>query len=449
MNINTTQQQLEKINEEYHYFNKLCNVQTKKTGKLKDYVISVKDALCVKDVETKGGSAILEGYKPLFNATVIEKLLAEGATIIGKTSQDAFGFGTFSTNVGNNMQIPLNPFDKNHSTGGSSGGAAGFTQLAKKKGIKHIALGESTGGSIAAPASFCGVYGLTPTYSLVSRYGLLDYANSLDKIGPIAASVKELAMCLSIIAGHDEKDATSSKTSIPDYEKGLSKPIKGMKIAVIKECFGKGIDPAIKQNILETIETLKKQGATIEEISLPTTTEYALEAYYILAMCEASTNLAKYCGIRYGRHEKLEGNFNQYFSKVRSHGFNKEEKRRILLGTFARMSGYRDAYYIKAAKVRTLIIQEYKKAFEKYDILISPTMPMVAPTFDEIKRLTPLQHYMVDLMTVGPSLAGLPHISCPTGFKDNMPIGTMFIADHFQEEKLLQIASSIEELNHG
>ncbi len=440
-------EQINQINNEYHYFNELCNIQTKKTGKLKDYVVSVKDALCVKGVETKGGSAILDGYKPLFNATVVERLLGEGATIIGKTAQDAFGFGSFSINVGNNMQIPLNPFDKNRSTGGSSGGAAGFTQIASKKGIKHIAIGESTGGSIACPASFCGVYGLTPTYSLVSRYGLMDYANSLDKIGVLTASAKELALGLSIIAGYDEKDATSSNMKIPDYEKVLNKSINGMKIAIVKECLGKGVDPVIVKNIAEIIEKLKKQGVIVEEINLPITTEYALETYYILAMCEASTNMAKYCGIRYGKHEKLECNFNEYFTKVRSHGFNKEEKRRILLGTFARMSGYRDAYYIKAAQVRTLIIEEYKKAFKKYDALISPAMPFTAPTFQEIKKLTPLQHYMADIMTVGPNLAGLPHISCPTGFKDKMPLGTMFIADHFQEEKLLQIASRLENGN--
>ena len=443
-----TLKQIEKLNNEYHQFNTLCHVQNKhenKSGKLKKYAISVKDAICVKDINSSAGGAMLKEYKPLFHATVVEKLLAEGAIIIGKTAQDANGFGSFSVNVGEGLSIPLHPLDKTRSCGGSSGGAAGFTKLAEINQISHIALGESTGGSIAAPASFCGVYGLTPTYGLVSRYGLMDYANSLDKIGPIASSTKEIALCLSIIAGYDEKDSTSVNVKIPDYELSLHKPVKGMKIGIINECFGEGVDKEIAVCVMSAIDLLKKQGAIIEEVSLPTVTKYALETYYLLAMCEASTNLAKYCGIRYGAHEKLEGNFNEYFSKVRDKYFNKEEKRRILIGTFARMAGYRDAYYIKAAQVRTLIIAEYKNIFKKFDLLVCPAMSITAPTFKEIEKLTPLQNYMMDIMTVGPNLAGLPHISCPTGEnKKKMPIGTMFIADHFQEEKLLQVASALE-----
>ncbi len=459
MNIKGIIQQTEKINKEFHYFNTINNepksqkpkvsegLETKSQsaegkGRLNNIAVSVKDCICVKDLESRAGSKILENYKPVFDATVIEKIKQQGAIIIGKTAQDAFGFGSFSTNVGKDMSVPLNPFDKQRACGGSSGGAAGFTQKAP---FRHIALGQSTGGSIVAPASFCGVVGLCPTYGRVSRYGLMDYANSLDKIGPIAKTVEDIALMLEIIAGYDEKESTTLNAKVPKYTDFLKKDIKNLKIGIIKEAFGKGIDKEVKDKVEDAIKELEKQGAKTENISLPLTEKYVIPTYYLLAMCEASTNLAKFCGMRYGASEAIKGNFNEYFSKVRSDYFNDESKRRIIIGTFARMAGHRDAYYIKAAKVRTKIIEEYKKAFKKVDLLVSPTMPFVAPKFKEIEKLSPLQSYMADILTAGPNLAGLPHISIPVGFnKDKMPIGLMLIADHLKEEKLIQAASKLE-----
>src|SRR3989338_2635522 len=448
-------EEAKKIDKEYHYFN-IIDEDPKKggNGRLDNLAISVKDCICVRNLESRAGSKILQGYKPVFDAAVIDKVKTEGALIIGKTAQDAFGFGSFSVNVGKDMKIPLNPFDKKRSCGGSSGGAAGITQ---KASFKHIALSESTGGSIVCPASFCGVIGLCPTYGRVSRYGLMDYANSLDKIGPMAKSMEDIAAIMEIISGFDKNESTTLNEKVPKYtsflklsnesEKGLEKSkifpkkdIKGMNIGVIKEAFEEGIDQEVKNKVEEGISCLESQGAKTEKISLPLTQKYGIATYYLLAMCEASTNLAKYCGMRYGASEPVKGSFNEYFSEVRSKYFNEESKRRIMIGTFARMAGCRDAYYIKAAKVRTKIIEEYKKAFRKFDALVSPTMPITAPKFEEIERLTPLQNYMMDILTVGPNLAGLPHISIPICFnKDKMPVGLMLISDHLQEEKLIQI----------
>ncbi len=339
------------------------------------------------------------------------------------------------------MKIPLNPFDKKRVCGGSSGGAGGITQ---KASFPHIAIGESTGGSIVSPASFCGIVGLCPTYGRVSRYGLMDYANSLDKIGPMAKSVSDAALMLKSIAGFDEKESTSVNSDIDDYSSEIGKIAKDMKIGVIKESFGEGVDSEVSEAVKGAVKGLEELGVNNGEVSLPLTMKYGVEAYYLLSMAEASTNLAKFCGMRYGKEEKMEGSFNEYFTKVRSQYFSKEAKRRIIIGTFARMAGFRDAYYIKAMKARTKIIEEYKKAFKKYDVLVSPTMPFIAPKFSEIEKMTPLQNYMADILTAGPNIAGLPHISVPCGIKDGMPIGVMFIANHFEEKKLARIASAYE-----
>ena len=447
-----------KINKEYNYFNTISDElaleqakQIKKLIKNKDksiknkkllgIAISVKDSICVKGVESTAGSRILQGYNPLFNATVIEKVIKEGGIIIGKTSQDEFGFGSFSTNVGVGFKIPRNPIDKERSCGGSSGGAAG---LAKKADFPHIALGESTGGSIASPASFCDVFGLCPTYGRNSRYGLLDYGNSLDKIGPIGKTCYETALLQEAIEGHDSNDSTSLNAQAEDYTKIIGNPAKGMKIGIIKEAFGEGNDKAVEKHVNDGIERLKEEGVEFEEISLNLPIKYGLATYYMIATSEASTNLAKYCGMRYGISGKLEGSFNEYFTKVRSANFGDEAKRRIIMGTFARMSGFRDAYYIKAAKVRTLIINEYKKAFRNFDALLSPTVPILPPKFSEIEKLTPLQNYMMDVMLVGPNIAGLPHLNIPVGFEKNLPIGMLLVGDHLQESKLLQLGSVFE-----
>lgn len=444
-----------KVNKEYHYFNTICSdvaikrakgldqqiKKGKKTGKLLGVPISVKDAICVRGVESTAGSRILEGYIPPFNATVVQRCLDEGAVVIGKTAQDEFGFGGFSVNVGIGHAIPKNPFDPKRSTGGSSGGCAGFTQKTRHA---HLSLGESTGGSIVEPASFCGVVGLCPTYGRVSRYGLMDYANSLDKIGPMAKTVEEAALLLEIISGRDDHESTTLNAPVEPYTKNVKKSIKGMKIGVIKEAFAEGVEPAVEKRVWNGVKKLEKGGASYEEVSLKLPITYGISAYYLVATSEASTNLAKYCGMRYGKQDKLEGNFNEYFTRIRSAYFGEEAKRRIMLGTFARMAGYRDAYYLKALKVRTLIIQEYKKAFKKFDALITPTSPVLPPTFEEIAKLTPLQHYLLDIMTVSPNLAGLPHMNMTCGMEKDLPVGMLLTADHSQEGKLVQLGSWLE-----
>lgn len=409
-----------------------------KKGKLSGVAVSVKDNICTEGMQSTAGSRILEGYVPPFDATVVERAKQAGATIIGKTAQDEFGFGTFSTNCA--YDIPKNPHDKERSCGGSSGGAACLTAAAE---FKHIAIAESTGGSISCPSAFCGVVGLTPTYGLVSRWGLIDYANSLDKIGPIAENTKDAALMLSIIAGHDPRDSTSLKVKPQDYTKHLGKSVKGMKIGLPKEYFGEGVDETVAEKVQDAIKKLESMGCKVEKISLPHT-QYALPAYYIIAMAESSTNLAKFCGMRYGLHAALKGNYNEYFSTVRTTGFGEEAKRRIILGTYARMAGYRDAYYLKALKVRTKVIQDFKKAFKSVDVLCAPTMPVIAPKFSEIEKLTPIENYMMDVLTVAPNLAGMPMISIPCGEVKGIPVGLHIMGDHLQEGKIIQVADAFE-----
>lgn len=450
-NTHKALEEAENINEEYNYLNTISKelaleqaktVSKNPKGKLAGVVVSLKDAICAKGFHTRGGSRILTGYRPVFDSYVAEQIKKEGGIIIGTTAQDEFGFGGFSVNVGKDMKIPLNPFDKKHSCGGSSGGAAG---LAQKMSMPHIALGESTGGSIVAPGSFCGVHALCPTYGRISRYGLLDYGNSLDKIGPMAKSTEDIARMMDVVAGYDKRDSTSLPEKKDGYPSQTKKTVKGMKIGVIKECFSKDVDDDVKEICWDGIKKLESEGAEYEEVSMPLTTKYGLSAYYMVATSEASTNLAKYCGMRYGKHEKLQGNFNEYFTKVRSMHLGDEVKRRIILGTFARMSGFRDAYYIKAAKVRTKIIDEYKSLFKKYDMLASPAVPYKSPRFDDIDKMSPMQHFMADILLVGPNFAGMPHMNMPAGFKGKMPVGLMGIADHLNEGKLLQAAKEFDE----
>ncbi len=443
-------EECKKINKEYNYLNVISEdlaikqaaaIKKNPKGKLAGLPISIKDSICVKDVESTAGSKILKGYHPLFNATAVEKAVNEGAIIIGKTSQDEFGFGGFSVNTGIDFKIPLNPFDKERATGGSSGGSAG---LAQKASFNHVSFGESTGGSIVNPASFCGVFGLCPTYGRISRYGLIDYGNSLDKIGPIGKTPYDCALMLEVIAGHDIKDSTSLNEPVDSYTLYLNKDIKKIKIGIIKEAFTEGVDKKINTKIRNALTKLEKLGAKIEETSLPVSIKYGIPTYYLTCTAEASTNLAKFCGMRYGAYEKLEGNFDEYFTKVRSKNFGKEAKRRIMLGTFARMSGFRDAYYIKATKVRTLIIEEYKRAFKKFDVLVSPTVPILPPKIKDIPKLSIIENYMIDVLTVGPNLVGMPHMNIPIGFENNLPIGMMIISDHLKEGNLIQVAKEFE-----
>ncbi len=433
-----------KINKTHNYF---CTISEQEfleastneqhQTPLSGIALAIKDSIVVQGIESRAGSRILEGYKPLFTATCVQRAMDKGGMVLGKTNQDEFGFGAFNVNVGLGFEIPKNPFDKERSCGGSSGGAAGIVQRAS---YPMISYGESTGGSIAFPASFCGVFGLCPTYGRVSRYGLIDYANSLDKIGPLAKNAEDIATSLSIISGYDPNDSTSLNAPTEDYNKYLTQSLKGMRIGIITEGFGEHVTEEVKNAVHKGIEKLQELGARTAEVSTPTAVEYGIPTYYFLSTSEASTNLAKLCGLRYGKSEKIEGNFNQYFTAVRSKHFGKEAKRRIMIGTFARMAGYRDAYYIRAAKVRTLIIQEYQKLFEKYDVLICPTAPYLPPKIAEIEQMPPLHHYMADILTVGPNLAGLPHMNVPVGTSKGLPVGMLAIGNHLSEGNLIALA---------
>jgi len=432
--------ELTKLNQRYNFLITISESKPKKTGgMLSGLPVSVKDNICTKGIQSTAGSRILEGYIPPFDATCIDRIRRDGGEIVGKTAQDEFGFGTFSTNCG--FAVPKNPIDPARSCGGSSGGAAG---LVKALDMPHVAIAESTGGSISCPASFCGVTGLTPTYGLVSRYGLIDYANSLDKIGPIGKTVEDVALMLSVIAGHDRMDSTSISKKPENYLSYLKNAdLKGIRIGIPKEYFGEGVDERISRKVMDSAERMQELGATCSGCSLPAT-KYSIPAYYIIATAEASTNLAKFCGMRYGRDEKIEGEFNEYFSKVRSMYFGEEAKRRILLGTFARMAGYRDQYYLKAMKVRTLIINDFKAAFKKFDVLVAPTMPITAPKFSDIKKMSPIENYMMDVLTVAPNLAGIPMLSVPCGDVNGMPVGMHIMGDHLQEGKILAVGNAFE-----
>ncbi len=407
-------------------------------GRLYGVPVSVKDAICTKGITTTAGSKILSDYKPTFDATVIKRIKDEGGVIIGKTCMDEFGLGGYSTNCA--FKVPKNPNDINRVTGGSSGGAGALTKALKSV---HIAIAESTGGSISCPASFCGVHGLTPTYGRVSRYGLIDYANSMDKIGVMSRDLSDIGLMLNVISGFDERDPTSRREPVPDFTKRGS--IDGLRIGVPKEYFGEGVDERISNLVWKKIKKLESIGVKVIELSLPMT-KYSLPAYYVAAMSEVSTNLAKLCGMRYGLELPLNNEgFNDYFSRVRAVGFGAEAKRRIMLGTYARMSGYRSKYYLQAMKVRTLIINDFKKAFKKVDALIAPTMPIIAPRFDDVDKLSPLENYKMDVLTVAPNFAGVPMLSTPVGLVDGMPVGLHLISDYLREDLLLDLGVSINE----
>lgn len=414
-------------------------LEHKEGGRLAGIAVSVKDNICTKGMRTTAGSRILESYVPPFDATVVERVKEEGAFIIGKTAMDEFGFGTFNVNCA--YAMPRNPYDRRRSCGGSSGGAACLAAVAE---FPHIALAESTGGSISCPAAFTGTVGLTPTYGRVSRWGLIDYGNSLDKIGCIGKSVRDVALLLSIISGHDPRDSTSLKLQAEDFTKYLANDVEGMRMGIPKEYF-EGVDEKVAKIVWNGIKLLESSGAEYGEASLPHTS-YALPSYYIVAMAEASTNLARFCGMRFGLHSSLRGNYDAYFSRVRRVGFGEEAKRRIILGTYARMAGFRDAYYLRALKVRTKVIGDFKLAFKEFDVLIAPTMPIVAPRFDEIEELEPIQHYMMDVLTVAPNLAGIPMISVPCGLANGLPVGMHIMADHLQEGLVLRVAHAFEGL---
>ena len=420
----------------------VANHPHKETLPLAGVFVTVKDAIVIKDEESTASSDILKGYIPVFNATVIKKIKDAGGIILGKTTQDEFGFGSFCTNVGKNYVIPKNPFNVNHVAGGSSGGSAVITALFKKEQIPHISIAESTGGSIECPASFCGVIGFCPTYGKVSRNGLISYANSFDKIGLMSSDIDDILLGLNCISGKDSGDSTSVDSKQVSLEKYVTKKIT---IGVLKEAVSSIKNTDIKKQFEQAVSLLKKKGHTIKDVSLETTFLYGIPTYYILAMSEASTNLSALCGLRYGVQDvRSDEHFTDYFKRIRSTYFGDEAKRRIMLGTFTRMAGYRDAYYIKAAKIRTKIIEEYKAVLSECDVIISPSMPFTAPSFSNVTSLKPIEHYLADSMTVGPNLAGMPHASFPIGFDtSSMPIGLLATSNHFCEDVLLYFGKEL------
>ena len=400
--------------------------------------IGIKDNICTKGIRTTCSSRMLENFISPYNATVTEKLLEEDLIDLGKLNMDEFAMGA-STEY-SYFHKTCNPWNLNTVPGGSSGGSA----AAVAAELVPWALGSDTGGSIRQPASFCGVVGLKPTYGLVSRYGLVAFASSLDQIGPITKDVKDSAILLNVIAGHDERDTTSYEVPKKDYTKSLNNDIKGLKIGIPKEYFGEGINEEVKAKLEEAIETYKKMGAEIEEFSLDIA-EYALATYYIIACAEASSNLGRFDGIRYGHRTENFTNLKELYRNSRSEGFGPEVKRRIILGTYVLSSGYYDAYYKKAQQVRTLVKKEFDKAFEKYDILLTPTSPTVAFEIGT-RSNNPLEMYLADICTVSVNIAGLPGISIPCGVDSkNMPIGMQLIGNKFEEEKILNVAYKFEQ----
>ncbi len=411
-------------------------------GLLAGIPLGIKDNLCTQGIRTTCASQILRNFIPPYESTVTGKLHQAGAIMLGKTNLDEFAMGSSTENSA--FQLTANPWDLACVPGGSSGGSA--AAVAGRECV--AALGSDTGGSIRQPASFCGVVGLKPTYGLVSRYGLVAYASSLDQIGPLATTVEDAAILLSAIAGYDPQDATSLKVGIPDYTQFLTsskvkKPLKGLRIGLIKETTGPGVQAEVATAIQEAQDTLRGLGATVKEVSCPRFS-YGLPTYYIIAPSEASANLARYDGVNFGYRESAESLLEMY-TKTRAQGFGSEVKRRIMIGTYALSAGYYDAYYLKAQKVRTLIKEDFAQAFEQVDLLMSPTAPTTAFQAGS-KTADPLSMYLSDLMTIPVNLAGLPGMSLPCGFDpQNRPIGLQLIGNVLREDQIFQVASAYEQ----
>jgi aspartyl-tRNA(Asn)/glutamyl-tRNA(Gln) amidotransferase subunit A len=399
--------------------------------------VVIKDNMCTEGVLTTCSSKMLHNFVPPYNATVVEKLTDANAVMIGKSNLDEFAMGSSTEN--SRFFTTRNPWDPATVPGGSSGGSA--ASVAADETI--FALGSDTGGSIRQPASFCGVVGLKPTYGSVSRYGLIAFASSLDQIGPFTKDVTDCALVMNAIAGHDLKDSTSADFDKPDYTGFLVNDVKGMKIGIPKEYFVEGMDPAVRAVIDAAIKKYEEMGAVCEEISLPHS-EYALPVYYIIAPAEASSNLARYDGVRYGYRDETAEDMVTMFMRTRSEGFGSEVKRRIMLGTYALSSGYYDAYYLKALKVRTLIKQDFDQAFEKYDLILTPTSPTVSFKFGD-KAEDPMQMYLSDIYTISVNLAGIPGISIPAGYVNGLPVGLQLIGRPFGEGTLLRAAYAFEQ----
>jgi aspartyl-tRNA(Asn)/glutamyl-tRNA(Gln) amidotransferase subunit A len=400
--------------------------------------VGIKDVMVTRGVRTTAGSKILENFVPPYDSTAVARMEAAGAVVLGKLNCDEFAMG--SSNENSAYHPVHNPRDKSRVPGGSSGGSA----AAVAAGMAVATLGSDTGGSIRQPASFCGVVGLKPTYGRVSRYGLIAFASSLDHIGPFAKTVREAALVLRTIAGRDPMDSTSADLPVPDYVAELEKPVKGLKIGIAKEYFGEGLDPEVRAAVEAAIQKLAELGCEVVPVSLPHT-EYAIPTYYIVATAEASSNLARYDGVRYGYRAPNPRSLSDMYRRSRDGGFGMEAKRRIMLGTYALSAGYYDAYYLKAQKVRTLLTRDFDEAFRKVDVIAAPTSPTPAFRLGE-KVNDPLAMYLADIYTVTANLAGIPGISVPCAENhEKLPIGLQLFARHFDEATLLRVANAYEQ----
>jgi aspartyl-tRNA(Asn)/glutamyl-tRNA(Gln) amidotransferase subunit A len=407
-------------------------------GPLTGIPLAIKDLICTKGIRTTCGSHILENFIPTYDATVIEKLKTSGAVFVGKANMDEFAMGSSTEN--SFFGPTHNPWDLARIPGGSSGGSA--AAVAADECI--ASLGSDTGGSIRQPAACCGVVGLKPTYGLVSRFGLVAFASSLDQIGPFGKDVRDIALLMNGISGHEPRDSTSVDIPVPDYRRALINDVRSIVLGVPREYFIEGIDPEVESAVREAIRTLEKLGAKVVEVSLPHS-EYALAVYYIIAPAEASSNLARYDGVKYGFRAKGNHDLLEMYKESRSQGFGAEVKRRIMLGTYALSAGYYEAYYRKASQVRTLIQEDFRKAFSQCDVLLMPTAPTPAFKLGE-KVDDPLQMYLSDIFTIPCNLAGLPGLSLPCGFsRQGLPIGLQILGNHFQEEKIFRVAYAYEQ----
>ena len=407
------------------------------TGALAGVPVAIKDNMCTKGVLTTCSSKILENYIPTYTASAVQNLTDAGCIIIGKTNMDEFAMG--STTETSYYGVTRNPHNPDHVPGGSSGGSAAAVALNEC----FFALGSDTGGSIRQPSAFCGITGMKPTYGTVSRYGLIAYGSSLDQIGPMTKNVTDCAAVLETIASYDKKDSTSMKREEYDFTSALVRDVKGLRIGLPKDYFGDGLDSEVKAAIFKAAETFKRMGAIVEEFDLGLV-QYAIPAYYIIASAEASSNLERFDGVKYGYRTKEYGDLHSMYKKTRSEGFGSEVKRRIMLGSFVLSSGYYDAYYLKALKTKALIKQEFDKAFEKYDIILAPAAPTTAPLLGSSLQ-DPIKMYLSDIYTISANLAGIPGLSIPCG-KDKMglPIGMQLLGGYFQEKTLLRAGFAYE-----
>jgi aspartyl-tRNA(Asn)/glutamyl-tRNA(Gln) amidotransferase subunit A len=398
--------------------------------------VSLKDILCTVDAPTTAASRMLQGYMSPFDATVVERLRSQGAVFIGKSNTDEFAMGSSTENSA--FGVTHNPWNIECVPGGSSGGPSAAVAAAEAA----IGLGSDTGGSIRQPAGFCGVVGLKPTYGRVSRYGLIAFASSLDQIGPFSRTVEDAALALTAIAGHDRRDSTSSPRPVPDYRAGLNGDLRGTRIGVAREYSIDGMEPGVERAVSDAVEQLRKLGAEVIDVSLPHTS-YALATYYITAPAEASANLARFDGVRYGLSHESDS-LKEMYERTRGEGFGDEVKRRIMLGTYALSSGYYDAYYVKAQKVRTLIKQDFDQAFAKVDAIIAPTSPTVAFRIGS-RTDDPIQMYLADVFTIPANMAGIPGVAVPCGFSEGLPVSLQVLGRSFDEAGILRIAHAYEQ----